>query len=271
MTTSTRQRVNLAAPGLPRPLTIYIHGEYDQHVSRQLRDTAVWEPYESSLVLQCLRPGQVFVDVGANIGYFSLLAAAVVGAEGHVYAFEPDPENFALLQASIVDNGLTCIESVQAGLAAQPGQARLFLSENNLGDHQIFDAGGSRQSVAIELLNGSDYLAPRIGNIDLLKIDTQGSEHGVVLGLLPLLQAQSVPARIIVELTPRSLRQCGSSGRELIESLATLEAPFWIIDHIEHRLVGSSAQELAQWCDNVDAVPEDEGFMNILVGPGLAG
>jgi hypothetical protein len=71
---------------------------------------------------------------------------------------------------------------------------------------------------------------------------------------------------IILELTPLSLRQAGASGRQLIELVATLGQPLWIIDHIEHRLVASTAAELALWCDHVDAVAGDAGFMNILVG-----
>ena len=85
-------------------------------------------------------------------------------------------------------------------------------------------------------------------------------------GLMPLLQSLPEMPRMIIELTPLSLRQAGSSGRALIELLATLGQPMWIVDHIEHRLAASNAVELAQWCDNVDAVAGDMGFMNILVG-----
>jgi hypothetical protein len=88
---------------------------------------------------------------------------------------------------------------------------------------------------------------------------------------LPLLLELPRLPRIIIELTPLSLRQAGSSGRALIELLATLGQPLWIIDHIEHRLAASSAAELARWCDNVDTVAGDMGFMNILVGPGIPG
>ena len=65
---------------------------------------------------------------------------------------------------------------------------------------------------------------------------------------------------------PFSLAGAGRSGRELIEQLATLEQPFWIVDHIEHCLHRSSAEDLATWSDNVQAVTGDRGFMNILVG-----
>ncbi len=61
----------------------------------------------------------------------------------------------------------------------------------------------------------------------------------------------------------------GASGRALIELLAELGEPFWIVDHVEHRLVPCAREELAVWCDNVDACEDDRGFMNILVGPGI--
>jgi FkbM family methyltransferase len=264
------ERAGLRVPGLRSRLELYIHGAGDLHVSRRIREEGIWEPYETSLLLQLLKPGHVFVDVGANIGYFSLLAASIVGEAGAVFAFEPDPQNFALLLASAEHNGLThVVRAQQAGLAATDGDARLYLSEDNYGDHQIFASGAGRDSTPIHLLEGAAFLAPQMDRLDLLKVDTQGSEYGVIQGLMPLLKNLSNPARIIIELTPLSLRQCGSSGRALIELLAQLGQPLWIIDHIEHRTVASSAAELAQWCDNVDAVPGDEGFMNIMVGPAL--
>ena len=261
--------VPLAVPGLGEPLAILIHGEQDMYVSRCLRQHGVWEPYESSLVLEFLAPGDVFVDVGANIGYFSLLADSRVGPAGAVFAFEPDPDNFALLTESVALNGMEgVVHATRAGLAAETGAARLYLSEDNLGDHQIFATQEGRQSRAIKLLSGAQYLAGKLQRLDLLKIDTQGSEYGVVAGLMPLLASLPNRPRIIIELTPLSLRQCGSSGRALIKLLAELDQPLWIIDHLEHRLVASSAGELASWCDNVDAVAGDAGFMNILVGDG---
>ncbi len=261
------QAVTLRVPGLQSSIALFVHRENDLHVSRQIREEGIWEPYESSLVLDLLQSGDVFVDVGANVGYFSILAASVVGTRGQVFAFEPDPTNFHLLQCSVKANGFgATVRAKCAGLATEAGAARLYLSEDNLGDHQIFDAGGGRESVSIELLNGTDYLTGRLSRIDLLKLDTQGSEQEVIAGLMPLLLRLDQAPRLIVELTPLSLRQCGSSGRQLIELLAQLQLPFWIIDHIEHRLVASSVEELADWCDAVDAVSGDEGFMNILVG-----
>ena len=264
----TRDCVTLQVPGLCAQITAFIHPEQDRFVSRRLREEGIWEPYESALVLQMLEPGQVFVDVGANIGYFSLLAAHRVGATGAVMAFEPDPGNHALLVRSATANGFSqVIHAELAGLAECDGEATLYLSEDNLGDHQIFATGQQRDTLPIRLLQGGAFLGSRVSRLDLVKIDTQGSEYGVVKGLMPLLGTLAKLPRMIIELTPLSLRQFGSSGRAMIELLAELGQDMWIIDHLEHRLVPSTAAELAQWCDDVDAVPGDAGFMNILVGP----
>ena len=265
--------VALQIPDLPQALQLYVHGEQDQFVSRRIREEGVWEPYETSLLLELLRPGDVFVDVGANIGYFSVLAASVVraegaeGAEGAVFAFEPDPDNFRLLQANAALNAQqNCITTVPAALSDSTGEGRLFLAADNLGDHQVYAGEETRPSIAIALLQGSEYLEDRVQRVDLIKVDTQGSEFHVIAGLLPLLLRLQRKPRIIIELTPHALRQAGASGRALIESLAQLGQPMWIIDHMAHCLHASSAQALALWCDNWDTVPEARGFMNILVG-----
>ncbi len=97
----------LRIPGLDRHLHLRVHSATDLHISRQIREQGIWEPYESSLVQQYLQPGDVFLDAGANIGYFTVLAAASVGAHGHVYAFEPEPRNFQLLRYNVELNGFS--------------------------------------------------------------------------------------------------------------------------------------------------------------------
>jgi FkbM family methyltransferase len=254
---------------MPQALQLYVHGEQDQCISRRLRDEGIWEPFETSLLLRWLRPGDVFVDVGANIGYFSLLAASAIGPDGAVFAFEPDPENHRLLLANAALNGLAGrITAVEAALSDAAGDGQLYLSDDNLGDHQLYASDEQRSSVPIRLCHGSEYLAGRLARIDVLKVDTQGSEFQVMAGLMPLLRQLPHCPRIMIELTPHALRQAGASGRALLELLDTLGQRMWIIDHIEGRVAQSSAQELAVWCDNWDAVPEARGFMNILVGPG---
>jgi FkbM family methyltransferase len=263
--------VTLRLPGLSASVQMFVHGPEDKHVSQKISRDGVWEPYESSLVLSRLHCGGVFVDVGANIGYFTVIGASHMGEGGRVYAFEPDPKNFHLMEKNCAHNSLQSrIHAVRAGLSSEDSAGQLYLSEDNLGDHQIYASTGGRAHVDITLYHGARYLQSqlqrdKIAKIDLIKVDTQGSEFAVMAGLMPLLQSLDPVPTLLIELTPYSLRQAGSSGRELIELLAQLQQDFWIVDHVEHQLVLSSAEALAQWCDNVDAVEGDEGFMNILV------
>jgi len=261
--------IPLRIPELAHELALFVHDARDRVISPRLRAEGIWEPFETRLIMSLLEPGQVFVDVGANLGYFSVLAASCVGPAGKVFAFEPETDNYNLLRRNIEHNNYAgVIRAEMAGLSEQDEAGQLFLSDDNLGDHQVFDVAGTRTSTHIRLLCGSEYLRPRTQHVHFFKIDTQGSEWAVVRGLMPMLRGQLLPARILVELTPLSLRQAGASGRQLIETLAELQQPFWIVDHIEHQLVCSTADALATWCDNVDACTGDAGFMNILVGPG---
>ena len=249
-----------------------VHSDPDLHISTQIRERGIWEPYESQLLWRSLGAGDCFLDVGANIGYFSMLGAARVGSSGKVFAFEPEPRNYELLVANTALNHFELqLTAVQAALSDREGRGELFLHPDNLGDHQLFMEGAadaSRQRIDAALLRGASWFG-ETQRFALVKIDTQGSEHQVIQGLLPLLLASCPGLRMLVELTPKSLRAAGTTGAALIETLAQLQLPFFIVDHIEHRLVASSAGELQQWCSNLDEYPEDAGFMNIFLGAAL--
>jgi FkbM family methyltransferase len=262
---------SLYIPDLQADLKLQVHNEQDVHISRKIRESGIWEPYETELVCRALTAGDCCIDIGANLGYFTVVAAHCVGSTGRVYAFEPEPRNAELLRRNIALNGFQdrCVAE-EAALAEAAGDACLYLHPDNLGDHQLYAGekteGGARKSVTVPLHRGDDYFAGRLERVGLVKIDTQGTEYKVVRGLMELFQRSGSELRIIVELTPYSLRAAGDSGAELIRLLAELQLPLHIIDHVEHELVASNAQELITWCDNVDSYPADEGFMNILVG-----
>ncbi len=247
-----------------------LHDQRDRYVSATLRERGIWEPFETALLLAAVSPGDRVLDAGANIGYFTLLAAARVGSSGRVYAFEPEPANYRLLTHNVALNGFEDrVSCCEAALSESAGSAQLFLSEDNLGDHQLDPDEGGRSSVTVALEQGSAWFSGRETALDFVKVDTQGAEHAVINGLLPMLRASGKDLRILLELTPRSLRNAGTSGAALIETLASLALPFHIVDHVEHRLVATDAAALATWCNNVDRVPDDAGFMNILLGRAL--
>ena len=101
---SEQQTVALCVPGIDTRLRLYVHGPQDLHVSAAIRTHGIWEAFETSLFLSLLRAGDVCLDVGANIGYYSVLAATKVGEDGAVFAFEPESNNVALLSANLALN-----------------------------------------------------------------------------------------------------------------------------------------------------------------------
>lgn len=255
-------------PGLRAPLRLYTHDPAADLVSARLHAERAWEPFESRLLLACLAPEAVALDVGANLGYFALLFALATARPQRVVAVEPAADNFALLSANLSLND--CVERVTAlplALAQRDGNGRLHRSADNLGDHQLHGGDGERRAETVVLRAGAPLLREAgLERIDLLKVDTQGAESAVLRGLWPLLERSADGLRAVVELTPWSLRAAGSSGRELVSLLAALELPLAIVDHVAGRVVPHSAEALCRWSDNVDACPGDRGFMNLFAG-----
>jgi hypothetical protein len=108
-----------------------------------------YEPYLTKLVMDLIRPGDVVVDVGAMIGYYTVIFARLVGADGTVYAFEPDPENFAILEENVSLNGYSHVRLERAAVSDRAGTGRLYLNTSNRGDHRIFDSSDGRPSIDV--------------------------------------------------------------------------------------------------------------------------
>jgi len=137
--------------------------ETDIYISRSLADCGIWEPFETDLVRREIQPGDTVLDIGANIGYFTLLFAQLVGAQGRVYAFEPDPTNFHILRRNIERNGLKNVVPEQKAVSSRTGKIRLFSDKTNRGDNRTFDPGNGRDWVEVDAVSLDEYFS----NIDV--------------------------------------------------------------------------------------------------------
>jgi FkbM family methyltransferase len=189
----------------------------------------VYEPLETELVKKEVRKGDVALDIGANIGYYTLILARLVGDGGRVFAFEPDPDNFALLKKNVETNGYKNVVLVQKAVSRQTGQARLYLSPTRALDHRIFDSGDGRQSIAIEAVRLDDYFQNFNGKIDFIKMDVQGAEGGVIQGMLGLLR-KNHDVKITMEFSPFSLRKSGTAPADCLNLLTGLGFKLFEID-----------------------------------------
>lgn len=141
-----------------------------------------FEPETSALFGKIVKPGMTVVDVGANIGWYSLLSARLVGEKGRVIAFEPEPRNYKLMQTSITENDLKNIEAIRACVADYDGVARLSVAEKQPGLHSIVRRISARSIEVKACTLDAALQVSGISHIDLLKIDTEGAEPLVIKG-----------------------------------------------------------------------------------------
>jgi len=171
--------------------------------------------YEADLTTafgQLLEPGQTFVDVGANEGWFSMLAAKLVGSSGRVLACEPQERLWPVITRNIYLNGFASVQLLPFAVAEQPGEATINLYPSlNTGSSNISDTRRRWETYQqIKLLPLTEILGSlRGGNIDLMKVDVEGFEHKVLLSAGEHLG--STIKRLVVELHPEQLEALGSS------------------------------------------------------------
>lgn len=190
-----------------------------------------YEVEETEFMQRAVCPGDVFVDVGANVGYFTCLASRWVGVEGQVFAVEPDRINHRLLRRNLRANH--CQGNVVAHRAAassEAGTTVLHRSLINCGDHRIYEddatsrVGEKVRTVSIDEVVGAG------ARVDFVKMDVQGAEVLVVEGMQQTLAANAERIALLIEWWPYGLAQCGSSADALRALLTQHGLQLWTLD-----------------------------------------
>ncbi len=189
----------------------------DRAVGARLRRRGIWSEAETELCRREIRPGMTVLDIGANLGYFSLLFAGAVGPEGRVFAFEPDPYNLQLLQQNVERNGYSNVTIHATALGRVPGMALLYKNSDNLGDHRLGHGGDGRVAVEVPVVS-LDSLAEKLGRVDFIKMDIQGSEAAVVAGGTAIFMSER-PLRLVCEFWPDGMRALGDDPHAHLERL----------------------------------------------------
>lgn len=182
----------------------------------------LWEPHMTHWLQRRLRPGDTYIDVGANVGYFSLLASQLVGAAGQVVAIEAAPAFHRRVLQHAEMNECMNIRAVNAAVAdVRKTLTFILASSNNLGAASIVPYEGPAEATFdVEAYPLPDLLTPEeITSARLIKIDVEGAEGGVVRGMAPILDKLRPDAEITVEVSPDRMEQLGDSVTELLETM----------------------------------------------------
>lgn len=172
---------------------------------------------EIALVRRVLRPGDVAVDVGANIGFQTRLFAEVVGPSGQVYAFEPEATNFRRLAAGV--RGLPQVAIARAALSDLSGELALYPSPRLGVDHRTYPVPERISAERVPAVTLDGTLAPGT-RVRLVKVDVQGDELRVLRGMRRVLD-ESPDVCLLLECWPYGL---GVAGGSVAEYEATLRA-----------------------------------------------
>ena len=202
---------------------IFYYLDSDKYIGQRLA-LEKYEPYETELILRQTKVGNTIIDVGANIGYYTVLLADKVGNTGKIYAFEPDKINFEILKKNVEANNLKNVEIINAAVGSKAGKLKLHKSKENLGDHKLY--GNDKEIEEVKIVKLDDFLKNK--KIDLMKVDTQGWEPEVIEGAKKII-SKNKPI-MFLEYSPASYKVAKLDGQKMMRNLRKIYKNIWWID-----------------------------------------
>ena len=182
----------------------------------------VYEKAETRFFQSACRDGMTFLDVGANLGYYTALAARAVGPNGRVLAVEPDPDSFGYLEQTIAANAVGNVEAFPVAASDAPAILPLYISTDNRGDNRLYASDEERPQVEVEARPLDALLREnKIETVDLIKIDVQGYEPKVIAGLRETIIA-SPNLTLLTEFWPQGMTEAGGDANEFLQTLREL-------------------------------------------------
>jgi len=226
---------------------------------------------ELAYLEKVLSPGNVFIDVGANFGVYTLVASKLVGEAGKVIAFEPTAESFKTLRKNIALNHSANVRAFQVALAQRRGRAWLYHGLDPVGNSLGMDPlrGDKGEEVEMDALD-KILVENGIDRVDVIKIDVEGAEELVLRGATKSLTAYS-PV-VIFEFNPDYAARLGLSpygARDLLESLSY---EFVVLDDVANsnnsesrptyfNIVAIPKQSAEEFCRSVQALREQRQIL----------
>lgn len=203
----------------------------DRGDSLRLSIKRIHDPVQTSLTKKYVKEGDVIIDVGAHIGYYTLIFANLVSQNGRVFAFEPSPDNFKLLKKNVALNNYQNVTLVNTAVGNKSGHISLYLSKTSQADHKTYDDGNLRKSLQVQSTTLDDYFSKFKGEINFVKIDVQGAEAAVIDGMRKIIKANR-RIKILTEYWPFGMAKTGVKPDQYLKLLA--ELGFRLIDINEY-------------------------------------
>jgi len=185
----------------------------------------IHEPRVTSIFCSLIKEGDIVVDAGASIGYYTLLAAKRVGKNGYVYAFEPYPPSFKRLMENIKLNNWKNVHAYQLALSDSTKEEKFYVSKSGVVSGSSFALRRDSICITVKAKPLDDIIK---ANIDLVKIDVEGAELEVLKGMEKTLAKGK--AKIICEVHPKDISLLGYDISEITNLLRKHGYKIYLID-----------------------------------------
>jgi len=193
---------------------IKVHGWYED------------EKFESQIFSEHLKQGMTVLDLGGNIGFYTMLARSIVGLQGKVITFEPFPSNANLIRSSIEENSFDNVIVVEAAVSDTIGKTILYLSPDACSEHSLlnlhfkYNREPVQKNIQVDIITVDNYLANNIDNfkVDFIKMDIEGSESHAIKGMKKVFE-ENKQMNLMTEFWPNGFKVDGSEPLDFLEAI----------------------------------------------------
>ncbi|AJZ75115.2 hypothetical protein SU86_000475 [Candidatus Nitrosotenuis cloacae] len=224
----------------------------DNDLSRQVKHTGSYtdELLETKVIRQHVKKDMIVADLGANLGFYTMLSASLVGSKGKVYAFEPFLHNANLITASAELNQFSNVIVVNSAVADTNGETTLFLSPYYSSEHSLFDfhyttgAKSTHETTKIKMTTLDEYLEnTKNEKLDFIKMDIEGSEGNAIKGMTKALTINE-NITLLTEFWPNALKNAGVEPIDYLKKISELGFTLHHVDGLKQQIYKVSIEEI---------------------------
>ena len=197
--------------------------------SLDLSINGVYGELDTQIIREQIKEGDIVIDVGANIGYYTLIFAQLVGKTGKVFAFEPEPKNFEILKKNIEINNYDNVTAEQKIISDKCEKMKLFVSDSGIVGHRIQKMGNLENFIEVESVTLDDYMKKLNldKKVDFIKIDVEGAEPKVLDGAKTILK-ENVNLKIFTEFNREVIKKYNSDPEDMLLLLTRNNFQFFL-------------------------------------------
>ena len=223
----------------------------DKHDSLDLSLNQEYGSLETKIIKDEIKSGDIVIDLGAHIGYYTLLFAKHIGSTGKVFAFEPEPSNFSLLKKNILENNYTNIISEQKAVSNSNSKIDFWIGQDSSGANRIYKPEKTNTQnfkiSTVDCIRLDDYFSNSefFDKINFIKMDLEGAEYQALLGMHSLL-ANNNKLSILTEFSPNSLDDAGTSASKFFDLFLNEGFQLYFLDDTSQKIIPIEKNDLLE-------------------------